>query len=623
MTHGISVPDSLADALLHATPDTSNVTLIDLSGDTPPRLEDYLKLTLPAGTTNEAAFTQLRYLDSYVLDHEGRAKTAMIEHEYIDRHWSADYAAFYSRSLRSIGNICRRVHFFTLPSAELASKIAELQRRAGTQSRHDFDAECEAFSENYLGFVVIRPLPGVPVGTTILRHFPSEPRKTNPDFRREFGAVRKNTVHVLGLRLVISALGFQQQDHGVAACATTALWVSLQQVRPDEEFPPTTPSEITTRAITAGEAPLGREMPSAGLTDVQMCAAIHDVGLSPSLTRVTDAWAAIAEMVSSVRSHRAPILILRNLDDPTRHHAVALVGMKCPNDRVRKSPHPMPAPRIFDDDVYAIEDFYVHDDRLGPYVLGRFVPLPPPTSTCRALNTDPLCHAFLRDALTHANQPTPDASAQILINKGQDAHAAKAAESPNRPGLLIRLREKKHPRTSEDDHSDAATSDKLDNGWHVLSIITPTHRKQHFAFRELLVLGSHLHAHIATAWQQLEPHEDPTTREISLGITFPRLKNYAWSLLEAPLGARVAVSTSAAAEFSRRIAGSRYVGVIRFGLRPGPDWFDVLVDTTSTPNSPNYLAVVAPAEPEEQAFKVASAVATFLRVPLIAGRRVS
>ena len=89
-------------------------------------------------------------------------------------------------------------------------------------------AASHTFLQNsYLGFSVIRPLPGSPVGRTVL---PTFGPTTQLGLRREFASIREYAVHLGGFELKVSGLPFQQQDQGVSACATTALWSSIHVI---------------------------------------------------------------------------------------------------------------------------------------------------------------------------------------------------------------------------------------------------------------------------------------------------------------------------------------------------------------------------------------------------------
>src|SRR5207249_3635298 len=100
----------------------------------------------------------------------------------------------------------------------------------------------QEFSGDYLGFSVIKPLSGSPVGRTVLACYGKE---KGDGTIRLFPGTRDYRVHVLGIELLIRGLAFQQQDLGVSACATTALWCSLQKLRDREELGGAVPAQIT------------------------------------------------------------------------------------------------------------------------------------------------------------------------------------------------------------------------------------------------------------------------------------------------------------------------------------------------------------------------------------------
>ena len=142
-------------------------------------LSDLLELEDPLLVTKDEAHRQLGYVERYVRDLGCRA--AVVEGHYIDRDYMEDHSVFYSKNLYHYKNSCTRIHFFSLDAAELQSRFRRL-RRAG--KRTDFRSLCKHFSdEYYLGFTVIKPLPGCPVGRTVLRTYPED---RDESFRRRF-----------------------------------------------------------------------------------------------------------------------------------------------------------------------------------------------------------------------------------------------------------------------------------------------------------------------------------------------------------------------------------------------------------------------------------------------------
>ena len=131
--------------------------------------------------------------------------------------------------------------------------IARHQREGGIHRQAD-----EFSRKNYVGFSVIKPLAGCPVGRTVLRCFPE--KTSEAGYVRRFDCACDYRAHVLGILLHIRGLAFQQQDVGVSACATTALWSALQRTRALEETSAATPAQITIRASQYA-LPFGRSMP--------------------------------------------------------------------------------------------------------------------------------------------------------------------------------------------------------------------------------------------------------------------------------------------------------------------------------------------------------------------------
>src|SRR5207244_4410176 len=99
--------------------------------------------------------------------------------------------------------------------------------------------------QNYRGFSVVRPIPGAPVGRTVL---PASVTRAPADSTSVFSPVRRHATHLAGFTLVTEGVPFQQQDHAVSACATTALWSALDSVASLEELPVASPANIAEAA---------------------------------------------------------------------------------------------------------------------------------------------------------------------------------------------------------------------------------------------------------------------------------------------------------------------------------------------------------------------------------------
>lgn len=323
-------------------------------------LVDVLGLKAPPFTRTKAPFRQLEYIQEYV--RELKCRTVVVEQHYIDRDHIEDHSAFYSRNFVPYENFCRRLHFFSLDRIALARKLKRLVQ-TGERDELAYRKACQAFSEKaYLGFAVIKPLPGCPVGRTILRCYP----RKGAGHVREFPSIRQYQVHLLGVELTIKGLPFQQQDTGVSACATTAIWAALHYLRGIEDIAAVTPAQITTLA-SRYSLHTGRPMPSEGLSVDQMCQAIQAVGVSPSLYRAASFEIARGILYSATKSGMASILIMQREQHETKErHAVTVAGIK-----LSESFNPMPVEGV-DEQASQLLGTYIHDDRWGPYVTTTF-----------------------------------------------------------------------------------------------------------------------------------------------------------------------------------------------------------------------------------------------------------
>ena len=181
---------------------------------------------------------QLTYLSTY-LEQIGCA-TVLIEGHYVDRDYVEDMAIFYARSLRAYPPYCQRMHFFKESFDDAAWRALLVRANSGGGA-----SVGKWLQDAYLGFSVIRPLPGSPIGRTVLATFGPE---ASEGHHREFEGIRDYVAHIGGFELHVRGLAFQQQDQGVSACATIALWSAIHRVAPLEGLAVMTPAQITEAA---------------------------------------------------------------------------------------------------------------------------------------------------------------------------------------------------------------------------------------------------------------------------------------------------------------------------------------------------------------------------------------
>jgi len=302
---------------------------------------------------------QIAYIESSV--RKLGAQSFLVEERYVDRDYMDDHAAFYSSSLADPTNRTKRAHFFNVSAVQVEAEFARIRTVANKEGKKAYESECEKFSEaHYLGFMVVKPLPGCPVGRTVLRHFPTD----QDGIRRNFACTRYYKAHVGGISLRVKGLCFQQQDVGVSACATTALWSAVSKASDFESIAVPTPADITTLA-SRYSLPHGRAMPSEGLSLDQMCQAVQGIGLAPALYNTSQFQIARSYLHMAALSGLSGVLILENSEG---RHAVTLTGM------LLKSPNtPASVIRGVVDASSELKSVYVHDDRYGPYLRADLV----------------------------------------------------------------------------------------------------------------------------------------------------------------------------------------------------------------------------------------------------------
>jgi len=302
---------------------------------------------------------QTEYLRVYLK--EMGCQTVVVEQHYVDRVFMHDNAIFYARNLRSYPNFTKRMHFFKGAFGHQDWKALIAKAGAG---------ECGTvqamLQEQYLGFSVVRPLPDSPVGRTLL---PAHASRAPVDTKSRFPTVRRHRAHLAGFDLAVEGVPFQQQDQGVSACATTALWSSLDSVSAVEETSGASPASIT-EAATRYPLQEGRPFPSEGLTVRQLCEATRAAGFSPIVIRGTNLADDRLQLLSYLDSSLSPVLALISTKNGATGHAVAAVGFRSGDLPPRTDPN-----LSYQDWSNCVRGVYIHDDRLGPYAFAELSPL--------------------------------------------------------------------------------------------------------------------------------------------------------------------------------------------------------------------------------------------------------
>ena len=298
---------------------------------------------------------QLAYLNKYLkIDHVG-TKTIVFENEYVDRQYLEDYAEYYSRCFPAHPRMCSRMHFFSAKFDEPDLLLA--------LEKND-QAFLEKLQSNYIGYVVIRPIPHTFIARLCIR--PYKVMNTDPSYRV---ITKTNDVSLFGVDLTVETAPFIEQDKVVAACATSAVWAALGATRGFETRRLPSPSSITKAAMANGDDGT-RIFPAKGMTSKQISTALKNFGLEPHQIPcgAADDFGILLGAVYAYITSGTPVLIggtvyskqpsgkFRRLGS----HLVCALGFHTEDKSASRSGFSLSSTYI--------DKIYVHDDRFGPYL---------------------------------------------------------------------------------------------------------------------------------------------------------------------------------------------------------------------------------------------------------------
>jgi len=312
-------------------------------------------LSEKAGTPQETVDrkTHSVYFESYFK--ELKARTILIENDYVDRDFLEDFAGYYVRCFHEYRRWCTRLHFF---NRDFTQDDMDTFLRGST-----VELTVDALQESYLGFVVVKPLPQTVIGRTCLRTYDTD----SEHGRREYPVKRTYKANLYGIPLEVETLAFQEQDRVVAACATSALWSAFHGTGKLFQHAIPSPVEIT-KAATAILPLETRSFPNPGLTAAQMAQGIRNVGLEPLMVAVPGYFSLRTILYAYLRG-RIPVIMTVVLYDlsgsrPQRMglHAVTVTGYGL----IRDTPKSL-VETGFVSRACRIDRIYAHDDQVGPY----------------------------------------------------------------------------------------------------------------------------------------------------------------------------------------------------------------------------------------------------------------
>lgn len=314
---------------------------------------------------------QINYFKEY-LDKLG-CKKIIVEDRYVDQDYLDDFSHFYVRCFQDYERFCTRLHFFID-----IEKTSFEELLAGKEK----SKEIEKWRNQYLGFMVVKPLPAAVIGRSVLRPYPDSTMSIIGDENesiRSIRCLRKYSANLAGIDLMTYSVAFQEQDSVLATCATSALWSAFQVTSHLFNHHIPTQFEITSCATKYFQR--SRSIPSEGLNAYQMCQAVKEMGLEIELREIfqinddalpdDDPGASLHHPLLSasygyLRAGIPVVLGVRIKGDG--FHAITILGYKLGKDGPGfdelRAWHPDIGLKLKGS---RIVKFYAHDDQIGPF----------------------------------------------------------------------------------------------------------------------------------------------------------------------------------------------------------------------------------------------------------------
>jgi hypothetical protein len=298
------------------------------------------------------------------------AQSAVLEYRYVDPDYRNEHSRFYSTTFRRYPAVAHRLHLF---ADQIPATLAS-------------EDEIARFDDlGYLGYTVLRPLPGAPVGRTMLA--------TAPNNRPHVTCVATDKVNLVGEPLAVVATPFVSQDAQMSVCAHATLWMIAYYHHLAFGGPRLLPGDIA----AAVPDDIGRGTPSIGLTLYQISVAASRLGY-PALVYGLDPPPpdeTIQRLACRYLNSGIPVIV------GGAEHAFVLVGYERlnpgePNERIRFIRHDDEAGIYLNVDNFLLDEYAPWDYMVIPLPQKVYMP---------GEDAEKIGDAFLRQALDDATDP--------------------------------------------------------------------------------------------------------------------------------------------------------------------------------------------------------------------------
>ena len=282
------------------------------------------------------------------------ALTVLVEAEYLDRDFTEAFAAYYSRLFKRHTKLCRRAHFFNSDLSQIVNLASPSELAAQLQQRQD----------DYLGFLVLRPIHEAPLAQATLVP-PSPPAGTESHVLVK----AKYETHVLGAKLTVKGLPMTQQDQRIGACAQATIWSASRHFHARHKGPWMSTVGITEAAMMQEFASVSSTIPNGSefLSLNGMVSALRTAGRKPLMYIKTananpTVWQGIrpVDVINRYVDSGIPVILGLNLGGDIGHAVIASGQVFTHQAPVVAALPNNPTRAAF------CSAFYVNDDQQGP-----------------------------------------------------------------------------------------------------------------------------------------------------------------------------------------------------------------------------------------------------------------
>lgn len=273
----------------------------------------------------------------------------IIEGVYVDSVYRDSYYEYYSTKHSTYNRFCLRMSFFD----------------TGFKKDIDFSNE-NNIKDNYLGFLVIRPLIKC-IGRNVI----SPKAKVAP--KNDFRICTVNIdASCLGIKLKAEGFPHASQDNETMTCAQTTIWSLLEYYgNKYTNYHPTLPTEIESILEPFSYE---RQLPSKGLTYNQISVALRNLGFGPKIYQTGKTPMEIRrfyQLMACYIESGVPLAVA--LTDGKLGHAVVCLGTeKVDKHDVSNHPVMIGTKKVYSwNDTLADAQFVFNDDNLPCYQMAR------------------------------------------------------------------------------------------------------------------------------------------------------------------------------------------------------------------------------------------------------------